>query len=105
MANSANSKDIRSKKLKEEMQKFNEEWTSEYCFIENAESRPLCLICNETVNVNRPEHNNNIMIPNISNVLPLLVVLFLRRASFYIFKIGFRLVVVRKSIISGVYWQ
>ena len=70
MANSANSKDIRNKKLEEEMQKFNEKWTSEDCFIENAESRPLCLICNETVNINRLEYSNDIMIPNM---LPLLV--------------------------------
>ena len=35
------------------MQKFNEKWTSEYFFIKNADSRPLCLICNQTVNVNK----------------------------------------------------
>ena len=38
------------------MQKFNEKWTSEYFFIENADSRRLCLICNQTVNVNK-EYN------------------------------------------------
>ena len=41
---------------KEEMQKFNDKWTSEYFFMENADSRPLCLICNQTVNVNK-EYN------------------------------------------------
>ena len=38
------------------MRKFNEKWTSEYFFIENADSRPLCLISNQTVNVNK-EYN------------------------------------------------
>ena len=38
------------------MQKFNEKWTSEYFFIENADSRSLCLICKQTVNVNK-EYN------------------------------------------------
>ena len=36
--------------------KFNKKWTSKYFFIENADSRPLCLICNQTVNVNK-EYN------------------------------------------------
>ena len=39
------------------MRKFNEEWTSEYVFTENADSRPLCLICNQTVNVFNKEYN------------------------------------------------
>ena len=38
------------------MRKFNEIWTSEYFFIENADSSPLCLICNQTVNVHK-EYN------------------------------------------------
>ena len=38
------------------MRIFNEKWTSEYCFIENADSSPLCLICNQAVNVNK-EYN------------------------------------------------
>ena len=33
------------------MRRLNEKWTSEYFFIENAEGRLLCLICNQTVNV------------------------------------------------------
>ena len=53
MASSANSKETRKRKVEEEMQKFNEKWTSEYFFVENADSRPLCLICNQTVNVNK----------------------------------------------------
>ena len=36
------------------MRKFNEIWTSEYIFVENADR--LCLICNQTVNVNK-EYN------------------------------------------------
>ena len=52
MASSTNLKETRKKKAEEEMQKFNEKWISEYFFIENADSRPLCLICNQTVNVN-----------------------------------------------------
>ena len=56
MASFANSKETRKGKVEEEMQKFNEKWTSEYIFIENADSRPLCLICNQTVNVNK-EYN------------------------------------------------
>ena len=56
MASSANSKEIRKRKIEEEMRKFNEKWTSEYFFIENADSRPLCLTCNQTVNVNK-EYN------------------------------------------------
>ena len=36
--------------------------------------------------------------------LPLLVVLFLGRVSFYAFKTDFRYLAVTKSIISGVYW-
>ena len=35
------------------MRKFHKKWTSEYFFIENADGRPLCLICNQTVNVNK----------------------------------------------------
>ena len=38
------------------MQNFNEKWTSEYFFIENADCRPLCMICNQTVNINK-EYN------------------------------------------------
>ena len=38
------------------MQNVYEKWTFEYFFIENADSRPLCLICNQTVNVNK-EYN------------------------------------------------
>ena len=53
---SSNSKETRKRKVEEEMRKFNEKWTSEYFFIENADSRPLCLICNKTVNVNK-EYN------------------------------------------------
>ena len=53
---SANSKETRKRKVEEEMQKFNEKWTSEYFFIKNADSRPLYLICNQTVNVNK-EYN------------------------------------------------
>ena len=56
MASSANSKETRKKKVEEEMQKFNKKWTSKYFFIENADSRPLCLICNQNVNVNK-EYN------------------------------------------------
>ena len=53
MASSANSKETRKRKVDEEMRKFNEKWTSEYFFIENADSGPLCLICNQTINVNK----------------------------------------------------
>ena len=56
MASSANLKETRKRKVEEEMRKFNEKWTSEYFFIENADSRPLYLICNQTVNVNK-EYN------------------------------------------------
>ena len=56
MANSANSKETRKRKIEEEMRNFNEKWTSEYFFIENADSRPLCLICEQTVGVNK-EYN------------------------------------------------
>ena len=52
----ANSKETRKRKIEEEMQNFNEKWTSEYFFIENADSRPLCLICKQTVSVNK-EYN------------------------------------------------
>ena len=38
------------------MRNFNEKWTSEYFFIENADRRPLCLICVQTVSVNK-EYN------------------------------------------------
>ena len=38
------------------MQNFNEKWTSEYFFIKNEDSRPLCLICEQTVSVNK-EYN------------------------------------------------
>ena len=51
MASFANSKQTRKRKIEEEMPKFNEKCTSEYFFIKNADSRPLCLICNQTVNV------------------------------------------------------
>ena len=47
MASSANSKETRKRKVEEEMRKFNEKWTSEYFFIENADNRSLCLICNQ----------------------------------------------------------
>ena len=56
MASFANLKKTRKRKVEEEMRKFNKKWTSEYYFIENADSRPLCLICNQTVNVNK-EYN------------------------------------------------
>ena len=61
MASSANSKETRKRKVEVEMQKFNEKWIihkyfSEYFFSENADCRPLCLICNQTVNVNK-EYN------------------------------------------------
>ena len=56
MANFANSKETRKRKIEEEMQNFNEKWTSEYFFIENADSRPLQLICEQTVSVNK-EYN------------------------------------------------
>ena len=52
MTSFANSKETRKRKVGEEMQKLNEKWTSEYFFVENADSRPLCLICDQTVNVN-----------------------------------------------------
>ena len=52
----ANSKETRKRKIEEEMQNFNEKWTSEYFVIENADSRPLCLICEQTVSVNK-EYN------------------------------------------------
>ena len=38
------------------MQTFNKKWTSEYFFIKNADSRPKCLICNQTANVKK-EYN------------------------------------------------
>jgi len=38
------------------MRKFQERWTFEYFFIENADIGPLCLICNQTVNVTK-EYN------------------------------------------------
>ena len=56
MASSANSKTTRKRKVEEEMRKFNEKWTFEYFFIENADNRPLCLICNQTANVDK-EYN------------------------------------------------
>ena len=52
MASSANSKETRKRKVEEDMQKLNEKRTSEYVFIENADSRLLCLICNQTINFN-----------------------------------------------------
>ena len=51
-ASTANAKETRKRKVEEKIQKFNKKWTSEYFFIENADSRPLCLIYNRTVNVN-----------------------------------------------------
>ena len=36
--------------------------------------------------------------------LPVLVVLFLGHTLFYVFKVDFRCVAVRKAIISSVYW-
>ena len=42
MASFANSKETRKRKVEEDMQKFNDKWNSEYFFIENADSRPLC---------------------------------------------------------------
>ena len=68
MASSANSKETRKRKIDDEMQKFNEKWTSEYFFIENADSRPLCLICNQTVNVNKGTTLNDIMTQNMLTV-------------------------------------
>ena len=65
MTSSANSKENRKRKVEEEMQKFNEKWNSEYFFIENADSRPLCLICNQTVNVNKSTTLNNIVTQNM----------------------------------------
>ena len=56
MASSVNLKETRKRKVEEEMRKFNEKWTCEYFFIENADSRPLCLICNQTIYVNK-EYN------------------------------------------------
>ena len=38
------------------MQNVNEKWTFEYFFIANADRRPLCLICEQTVSVNK-EYN------------------------------------------------
>ena len=52
MASFANSKETRKRKVEEEMEKLNEKWTSDYFSIENADGRPLCLICNQTVNDN-----------------------------------------------------
>ena len=52
MASFENSKETRKRKVEEEMQKFNEKWTSAYFFIENEDSKPMYLICNQTVNVN-----------------------------------------------------
>ena len=49
----SSSKETRKKKVEEKMRKFNEKWTSEYFFIENADNKPLCLICNQTVDVNK----------------------------------------------------
>ena len=57
MANSAYSKGTRNRKIEEEMRNFNEKWTSEYFFIENADSRPLQLICKQAVSVNK-EYNH-----------------------------------------------
>ena len=61
MATFENSKETRKRNVAEEIQRDtkntkNEKWTSEYFFIENADSRPLCLICNQTVNGNK-EYN------------------------------------------------
>ena len=56
IASSAKSNEKKKRKVEKEMQKFNEKWTSEYFFIKNPDSRPLCLICNQTVNVNK-EYN------------------------------------------------
>ena len=53
MASSTNSKETRKRKVEEEMRKFNGKSTSEYFFIENAGSRHMCLICNQTVSVNK----------------------------------------------------
>ena len=50
MASSTNLKETRKRKVMEEMQKFNDKWTSEYFFIKNADSTPLCSICYQTVN-------------------------------------------------------
>ena len=56
MASSTNSKETKKRKVEEKMRKFTEKWTFEYFFIENADSRHLCLVCNQTVNVNK-EYN------------------------------------------------
>ena len=49
-------RETRKRKVEEEMRKFNDKWTSEYFFIENADSRPVYLICNQTLNVSK-EYN------------------------------------------------
>ena len=56
MASFANSKETRKRNVAEEIQKFNEKMDFGIFFIENADSRPLCLICNQTVNGNK-EYN------------------------------------------------
>ena len=53
MVSFANLKETRMRKVEEEMRNFNEKATFEYFFIEIADNRPLCLICNQTVNVNK----------------------------------------------------
>ena len=67
MANSANSKDIRSKKLEEEMQKFNEEWTSEG-FRELTHIKP----CKSTIPYNLNTENG--VIHNHERMAELLIV-------------------------------
>jgi len=53
MASLGNLKETRNRKVEEEMRKFQERWTFEYFLIENANKRPLCLICYQTVNVTK----------------------------------------------------
>ena len=63
----ANSKETRKRKIEEEMRNFNEKWTSEYFFIKNADSRPLCLICEHTVLI-KSTTINDIMTQNMLTV-------------------------------------
>ena len=50
------------------MRNFNEKWTYEYFFIENADSRPLCLICEQTVSVNKEYNIKRHMTQNMQAV-------------------------------------
>ena len=53
MADFANSKETRNKKVEEEMRKFNEKWTFEY-FLSKMQTRVFDLQSN--CNVNRIQH-------------------------------------------------